>query len=161
MSQRTQGTELFVFDPVTDLPFKIECITLATGFSGSRNQVDDSCLEDVAASTLNGRIQPGPVSIGMNPDKDAASQARLHELYVSGERFQMALGWGDFAGGVAPGPTPTGLDSNGVPILPSTRSWLWGEASVSDFTFDFNPDDVVRSTATLQLSGLIRWDQAA
>lgn len=161
MSTRTQGTELYIFDPTTDDPLKVECITLATGFSGARNQLDDSCLEDVAASTLSGRVQPGTVTLGLNPDSVSPSQARLHELYLSGEKFKFALGWGDFTGGVAPGPVPTGVDSNGDPILPTTRSWLWGEASVSDFTFDFNPDDLVRSSITLQLSGLIEWIRKA
>lgn len=151
---RTQGTELFIFDEEGNVVLKVDCPTTATGFSGGRSQIDVSCLEDIADQFEAGRIQPGTVTLGLNVDPQSASHLRLHELYAEGTKFDFALGWGDFTPGPpAAGPVPT-LDSNGL-VLPSTRSWLQGNAYVSDFSFDFNPNDVVKSSLTLQLSGFV------
>lgn len=151
---KTAGTELFIIDPADESVLKIECPTLITGLSGSRSQIDDSCLEDIADSFIGGRIQPGTATLGVNVDPQNASHLRLHQLYVEGARFNFAIGWGDFTPPPpAAGPAPT-VDSNGSFNLPTTRSWLTGNAYISDFPFDFNANDVVRSSLTLQLSGL-------
>lgn len=161
MSVKTQGTELYVVDPVNDAIIKVTCPTAITGLTGSRTQVDDSCLEDIAASFIGGRVQPGTMAVPINTDPAEPSHVRLHEIFRSGEKFNFAIGWGDFTGGVAPGPVPTGLDSAGEFILPSTRSWLYGNAYVSDYDFNFNADDIVRSTVTFQLSGFPEWEPKA
>lgn len=153
MSVRTQGTELYVEDPEDGSIIKIVCPTTIDGISGARNQIDDSCLEDIAASSMPGRVQPGTMTLGLNVDLSEPSHVRLHELFRSGEKFNFAIGWGDFTGGVTPGPVPTGIDSAGEFILPTTRSWIYANAYVSDYPFAFAADDIVRSTVTFQLSG--------
>jgi len=158
---KTQGTELFILDPATDDVLKVDCITVVTGLSGTRSQIDVSCLEDIADAFEGGRIQPGTVTVGLNVDPQNPSHIRLHQLYVEGTKFDFALGWGDFTPPPpAAGPVPT-ADTAGNLNLPGGRSWLAGEAYVSDFPFDFNANDVVRSSLTLQLSGLANLVPAA
>lgn len=154
-SVKTAGTELFIIDPADDSLLKIDCPTVISGLSGSRSQIDDSCLEDIADSFQGGRITPGTATLGINTDPQNASHLRLHQLYKEGTKFKFAIGWGDFTPPPpAAGPVPV-VDSNGNFNPAAGRSWIIGEAYVSDFPFDFNANDVVRSSLTLQQSGLV------
>lgn len=150
MAIKTQGTQVYIIDPTASggpQILNIGCATSLTGLSASRDQLDTTCLEDQARTFEPGLANPGNGSLSINYDPTNASHVRLHELFVAGTKFDMAVGWSD--GTVAPT-----LDSANEFDLPTTRTWLVGlDTFVSDFPFDFSQNAVVTSGVTLQLSG--------
>ena len=84
----------------------------------------------------------------VNFDPRNASHLRLHELYVAGTKFDMAIGLSD---GVA---VPT-LGTDDMFDLPPARSFITTNRTyVADFPVDIASNAVVTSGLTLQLSGL-------
>jgi hypothetical protein len=151
MALRTQGTQVYIIDPgATGGPevLNIGCVTSADGFGGGRDQIDVTCLEDQARSYEAGLINPGNASLPINYDPRNASHVRLHELYETGTKFDLAVGFSD--GNAAPT-----LDSSDEFDLPATRTYLVvRDAYVSDFPVNFSQNAVVTSGVTIQLSGL-------
>lgn len=154
MAVKTQGTQLYIIDPdPTAGPevLVIECATSIDGVGGSREQIETTCLEDIARSYEAGLVTPETVTVSINADPSSPSHIRLHELYAAGTKFDMAIAWGD---GTA---APT-LDTAGDFNFPTTRSYILAEeAYVSNFPFNFALNSVVTSAVTFQLSGLPVW----
>ena len=150
MSVKTQGTQLYIIDPeATGGPevLVIECATSIDGISAGRDQIEVTCLEDQARSYEPGLATPGSATVAINTDPQNPSHVRLHELFVSGTKFDMAIGWAD---GTA---APT-LDTNDEFVLPTTRTFLVAlQSYVSDYPFNFAQNAVVASSVTFQLSG--------
>lgn len=152
MAIPTQGTELYFFDPDTDVWTKVGCPTALSGISAPKEQVETTCLDSDARTYIAGLATPGTASITIQADPRDASHLRLHELYkTSTDNLDWALGWSD-----GKGIPPTGMDTSG-PVLPATRTWLAFEGYVSDFPFDFALNSVVTSAVTLQVSGAPDW----
>lgn len=146
MAQKTQGTELFAVDPLTGALLIVGCVTSINGVDTTVEQVETTCLSDLARRYVAGLATPGAASFGINVDPADPSHIRLHQLKVLGESIEWAIGWSD---GTA---DPT-VDSVGMFVLPTTRSWLTFEGFMNSFPFNFEQNNVVQSTVGIQISG--------
>lgn len=148
MSIKTQGTQIFFVDPAIDSVVAVECAISLDGISAPRDQLESTCLDSPARTYEAGLATPGQFTVGINFDPGSPSHLRLMELWESGEKFEMAVGYSD---GTA---VPTGVDTAGMFELPTTRSWLiFHDTYVADFPQTFALNTLVTSTISLQLSG--------
>lgn len=154
MAIKTQGTQLYFIDPeATGGPevLVVECATSIDGISAAREQIDITCLEDQARAYTAGLATPGTMTLSINADGANESHIRLHELYTSGVKFDVAIGWSD-------GTSAPDIDSAGDFDLPVDRSFLvMLDTYIADFPFSFAQNTVVTSSLTLQLSGFPTW----
>lgn len=148
MAVKTQGTHLYFIDPADDSVVPVGCTTSISGITASRSQIDVTCLTSEGMEYDAGMPDPGTATFGINFDPSDASHVRLHELFVAGTKVQWALGWSDGTD------APTGVDSNGMFNLPTTRTFITAEGYPSDVPFDFSLNSVVTSSVSVQLSGL-------
>lgn len=146
MAKKTQGTQLYVADPATDTLITVGCVTNITGITATRDQIETTCLDSTARTYVAGLAAPGAATFTINFDPTDASHTRLHELYVSGDTLEFALGWSD---GTA---APT-VDTNGTFNLPTTRTWISFDGFITDLPFDFALNTVVTSNVSVQVSG--------
>ena len=146
MAKKTQGTQLYVADPATDTLITVGCVTNITGITATRDQIETTCLDSTARTYVAGLAAPGAATFTINFDPTDASHTRLHELYVSGDTLEFALGWSD---GTA---APT-VDTNGTFNLPTTRTWIAFDGFITDLPFDFALNTVVTSNVSVQVSG--------
>lgn len=154
MATKTQGTQLFIIDPSPSAGpavLTVECAISIDGISGSREQIEITCLEDIARAYEAGLITPGTMTVTIQSDSRNASHVRLHELYVAGDKFDAAIGWGN-------GTAIPGVGSDGSFDFDDTRDYIaMYQTYVSDFPFNFELNAVVTSAVTFQLSGLPTW----
>ncbi|WP_339617199.1 phage tail tube protein [uncultured Gilvimarinus sp.] len=148
MAVKTQGTNLYFIDPAGNTVKTVGCTTSISGISASRAQIDVTCLESLGMEYDAGMPDPGTATFGVNFDPQDPSHLRLHQLFTAGTKVQWALGWGD---GVA---EPVGVNSDGNFNLPTTRTWITAYGYPSDVPFDFSLNSVVKSSVSVQLSGL-------
>ena len=157
MSVLTQGTQIYFIDPDAVAAWeKIKEIECATTFSPGGNpadQIEDTCLAKTVRSYKPGLRTPGQASLGLNADPKNASHLRLHELSEEDPQpvLKFAVGWADGTD------APTGVDSHGDFVLPTSRTWFIFDGYVSDFPFDFAANTVVTTQATIQRSGGSQW----
>ena len=152
MSIFAQGSELYFIDPDTKEVVKVQCPTGFTPGGAPADQLEDTCIDDTTKTYKKGLRTPGSATINLMADPKYASHVRLYELYAddSDENtdIQFAIGWSDGKGIV-----PT-ADSNGLFVLPTTRTWLTFAGYISDFPFDFQANTLVSVAMTVQQSGL-------
>lgn len=154
MAQKTQGTMLYVIDPVGNEVLEVGCITNISGLDSTLEQIETTCLAADARTYVAGLATPGTATFAINADSQDESHVRLHQLKKSGDNLQWAIGWSD---GIAP---PT-VDV-GPPVgftLPATRSWITFEGFMNAFSFDFSQNAVVTSSVGIQISGDPDWVQ--
>lgn len=108
MSLNTQGSNLYFIDPLDSTVKEVDCITSFDGGSATRDQNEVTCLSDLAKRFEAGMITPGKVTFDVKFDPKVASHVRLHELFVSGQNIDWALGMSD---GTA---VPTATSGTGV-----------------------------------------------
>jgi hypothetical protein len=147
MSLKVQGTTLFFIDPADDSVVEVGCITSFNGLTASRDQTDVTCLQDEARKFEAGLLNPGAASFGIYFDPADASHIRLHALYAAGTKLEWALAASD---GI--GIDPTGVDTDGQFILPTTRTFWTFNGYLSDYPFDFAVGARVNSAIAIQLS---------
>jgi len=145
MAVKTQGSDLYFIDPYDNSVTKVGCVTQISGINATRDQIETTCLDSAARIYVAGLATPGTATFGINFDPQDSSHVRVHEIYVSGEKINWALGWSD---GTAP-PTAT---SDGDIEPDSSRSWIVFNGYVSDFPFDVNLNAVVQSNVSIQVS---------
>lgn len=150
MAVKTQFTELYFVDPDDLSVVEVGCVTSFTGLDAPRDQIETTCLDSEGRTYVGGMPTPGTATMTINADPSDPSHIRLYELYRAGTELDWAIGWGD---GWEIVPT---ADSSGF-TLPTTRSWITFEASVSGFPFEFALNSVVTSGLALQVSGLPLW----
>lgn len=156
MSVLAQGTHIFFIHPNYDsggpAVVRLQCATAFNAGGAPRDQLDDTCLEDMDARSKAGLRRPGVATIGINPDPQYESHKLLYDLFNGGEQvdIKFAVGWAD---GTA---APT-LGSDGDFSLPTSRTWFLYEAYVSDFPFDHALNTIVAGTISLQRSGGSNW----
>lgn len=156
MSVLTQGTHIFFIDPEFDSNGagvrRIECATSFNPGGAPADQIDDTCLEDLDASSKRGLRRPGVATMGLNADPQNESHIRLYELFNGDEdvTLKFAIGWSD-------GTDIPGVDSSEDFNLPVTRTWFIFEGYISDFPFDFALNSVVSGTVSIQRSGGSQW----
>lgn len=150
MAKKTQGTNAYIIDPEGTNAGDVLKISCATGINtggAPRDQIDVTCLEDDAATFEPGLAKPGTMSIGINLDPTVASHLRLVELWKSGTKFDIAVGWSD-------GTADADVDTNGDFDLPAGRTFtVMNDAYLVDCPQDFQLNSVVKSEITLQKSG--------
>jgi hypothetical protein len=147
MSLNVQGSQLFFIDPETDdTVVDVGCVTQIGGIGASREQVDTTCITDIARRIEAGMLQPGAANFTILFDPRNTAHVRMHQLYREGLQIQWALGLSD-GQGIAPGG-----DSDGQFNLPATRSWLTFEGFINDFPWDFAIGQKVSNNLALQIS---------
>lgn len=157
MSKLAQGTQVFFIDPTGDVVTEIICATSFNPGGNPADALDDTCLADGTASTKPGLRRPGQAALGLNADPENASHLRLFELSNTDPSpvLKFAVGWSD---GTA---APTGVDSNGDFLLPTTRTWYTFDGYIADFPFDFSLNTLVTSAVSIQRSGPAVWTPKA
>lgn len=152
MAVKTQGTDLYTIDPADDSLIIVGCVTSIDGIDTALDQIETTCLSELARTYLAGLATPGTATFGINTDPSDESHVRLHQLKVAGTTLQWAIGWSE-----APGTVPVAAaDTQGDPYftnLPTTRSWLLFEGFMNSFPFSFAQNSVVQSTVGIQVSG--------
>lgn len=150
MAVKTQGTQVYIIDNTSSGSpnlMVVECAVSIEGISGAREQIETTCLEDQARSYEAGLSTPGTAGITLNFDPQNESHVRLHELFVAGTKFDVAIGWSD---GTAAPTMNTDFDF----VFPTSRTFIQiSDAYVADFPFSFAQNSVVTSAVSLQLSG--------
>lgn len=155
MAQSTIGTVAYIIDPEASggaEVLAVDCAISIDGLGAPREQIDITCLEDSARRFIGGLATPGQVTITINSEPGSPSHVRLHQMYVSNTRFDVAIGWGD-------GTSVPTIASDGVSFdLPDDRTFLEvTDNYVADFPFNFPLNGVVNSALSFQLSGFPTW----
>lgn len=148
MAIKTQGTDLYCINPADDSIITVGCVTSIDGIDTSIDQIDTTCLADMARTYLAGLATPGAATFEINTDPGDSTHVLLHQLKTAGTSLKWAVGWSE-----APLTVPTGVDTDGDFILPVTRSWIVFEGYMNSFPFGFAQNDVVKSSIGIQISG--------
>ena len=150
MTLKSQGSDLFTIDPDTGALLDVGCITSIDGIDTAIDQIETTCLNDLARTYEAGLATPGAATFGLMFDPADVNHIRLHQLKSAGVTLQWAIGLSD---GTAQ-PT-TGTDSAGDDefVLPPTRSWITFEGYMNSFPFTFALNTMVTSTVGIQVSG--------
>ena len=150
MAIKTQGTMLYTIDPDDGSVLEVGCVTSISGIDTTVEQVETTCLDASARTYMAGLATPGSASFGVNFDTSDSSHVRLHQLKVSGESLQWAVGFSD---GTADPTVITNSAGEYEFVLPTTRSWIEFEGFMNSFPFEFAQTSVVQSTVGIQVSG--------
>ncbi len=151
MAVKTQGTEMYFLDPVAEVWTKIGCPTSVSLVSPTKGEIDITCLDSEAPESMAGFGEAGSATFDIIPDPQDPSHVRLNQLQQEGETLQWAIGWSD-------GDAVPTVDSSGDPDLPSTRTWNTLKGHLTNFPFDFQNNEVVRTSGlTINVSGQIGW----
>lgn len=148
---RTQGTELYVIDTISDpntpAILKIACPTGVQGLGGPRDQIEDTCLDTTGDKSFQGGLgNPGQVSVPFNLIPRETSHQALFALKQDGS----VLKWIACLSEGTDAPT---LDTDDTFVPPAGRSSFEFDAFVSDVNIDIATNEIVRGTLTLQRSG--------
>lgn len=146
MSIETQGTKLYVIDPADESLIEVGCVTSIDGIDTTVEQIETTCLDDLARTYVSGLATPGAATFGINFDPDDTTHIRLHELKVAGTTLTWAVGFSD---GTA---DPT-VDSGGTFDLATSRSWIRFDGYMNAYPFSFEQNSVVQSSIGIQISG--------
>lgn len=148
---KTQGTNLYTIDPANGELIVVGCPTSIDGIDTSIDQIETTCLSDLARTYEAGLATPGTATFGINVDPKDPSHVRLHQLKIQGVTLPWAVGWSE-----APDVEPTiEQDSDGeyVFVPNPARSWLLFEGFMNSFPFSFAQNSSVASTVGIQVSG--------
>lgn len=149
---KTQGTELFLIDTVSESdPYilKFACPTGITGLGGAKDQIEDTCLDNTTDKTfVAGLGNPGQVSVPFNLIPRNGSHQLLFTLKEDGS----TLKWLACLSESATDPT---IDSGDVFDPPNDRTSFAFDAYISDVNIDIATNEIVRGTLTLQRSGVV------
>lgn len=152
---RTKGTNLYFYDPDNDIDGVITAgsITSIDGLSGARSQIDTSDMNDIDDTFVAGRGSPGTVTIDANYTEDDANEyhAKLEALRDTGTTIAVAIG---FSNG-ADAPTVQVAPNDDKLEFGTTRSGRTFQAYVSDVSFTFGDNDIIRTSISLQRSGVV------
>lgn len=146
MAKATKGTVLYVVDPADDSVLIVGCATSIDGIDTTIEQLETTCLEDAARTYIAGMGTPGTATFTINFDPQDESHVRLHQLKVAGTELEWAVG-------IGPGAAPTGVDSNGNFILPTTRAWIEFTGFMNSYPFSFPLAGLITSSVGIQVSG--------
>ncbi len=155
MAKLTKGTQLYFIDPADDSVTEITGITNHNPGGAPADQIEVTTLTSVAKEFMRGLRTPGAASLEIDADPTNAVHLRLHALALDDTVVSVpfAIGWSD-------GTAPPTVDSDADFVLPSTRTWYQFDAYVADFPFDFSTNSVVKSSISLQRTGVSVWTEA-
>lgn len=149
---KTQGTELFFVDRLTDpeepAVIKLACPTGITGLGGAADQLEDTCLDNTTDKTYKrGLGNPGQLSVPFNFIPSNVSHQLLFDLKEAGDTIPWMIGLSD--GTLAP---TLLVDVLTAPVSPN-RTSIGFDAYIADINIDIATNEIVRGTLTLQRSG--------
>lgn len=146
MAIETQGTNLYTIDPADDSLILVGCVTSIDGIDTSVEQIETTCLDDLARTYISGLSTPGTATFAINFDPRDSTHKRLHELKVAGSSLVWAVGFSD-------GTAPPTVDSGGTFDLDTGRSWIRFDGFMNSYPFNFEQNSVVQSSIGIQISG--------
>lgn len=152
---KTQGSELFVADPISEsdpVVLKFACPTGIQGLGGPKSQIEDTCLDATVDQTFQpGLGQPGQVTVPFNFIPSNGSHQILFDLKESARVLDWLIALSD-------GVTVPTIDVDGalVPPAPPLRTTIGFDAYIADVNIDIAGNDIVKGTLLLQRSGPIR-----
>lgn len=149
MAIKTQGTVLYAIDPADDSVITVGCITSLDGVDTTNEQIETTCLSDLARTYVSGLATPGTATFDINFDPADASHLRMHALKVAGTTLKWAVGMSD----ATDAPTVTGTGASADWTLPSGRSWIDFDGFMTNYPFAFQQNSVVQSSVGIQISG--------
>ena len=151
---KTQGTELFTVDALSSSVaevMKIACPTGVTGLGGAADQIETTCLDDLADRTYaRGLGNPGQVSVPFNFIPTNASHQFLNDLKDAGDVVEWMVCLSD-------GTNDPTLDSVDSLVAPAGRTSAKFSAYIADINLDIATNEIVRGTMTLQRSGSVEY----
>lgn len=149
---KSQGTELFVIDTVSATDpeiLKMACPTGITGLGGPKDQIEDTCLDNITDKTFVGGLgTPGQVTVPFNLIPRDGSHQVLFDLKEDGS----VLKWIVCLSESTTDPT---LDTNDEFDAPDDRTSFKFDAYIADVTIDIATNEIVRGTLLLQRSGAV------
>lgn len=151
---RTQGTELFFVQTLSEsdpVITKLVCPTGITGLGGAKDQTETTCLDTLGDKEfVAGLGNPGQVNVPFNLIPRDLSHQVLFELKEAGTvlKWLSCLSEGTTA--------PSVIDSDLDMTPPAGRTSFGFDAYISDVAIDIATNDIVKGTLTLQRSGSIR-----
>lgn len=147
MALKTQGSKLYLIDPASGDVVTVGCVNSISGIEATRDQLESTCLEDSARRYEAGLATPGQAQFAIHFDPADASHKRIYDLWQSGDKFEMALGYSD--GTVAPD-----ADTAGMFDLPEERSWcVMHDCFIANVPQDLALNALVNAQVSVQLSG--------
>lgn len=146
MAIKVQGTYLYTIDPDDESLITVGCITSLDGVDTTNEQIETTCLSDLARTYISGLATPGTATFGINFDTFDDSHVRLHQLKVAGTTLLWAIGFSDDTAAAT-------VDSAGTFDLATTRSWIRFNGFMNSYQFSFAQNSVVTSTVGIQISG--------
>lgn len=157
MAIKTQGTELYAFDPVEKEILYVACVDTIDGLDEQIEQIETTCLSDLARTYEGGLATPQAVTFTIQFDPDNEDNIKLYNIKKSGRNLDWFIGfrYEENGAAVVPGPAPTYDSVEDEVTTPETRAWIVFNAYMANFPFAFNQNDVVRSAISAQVSGEI------
>lgn len=154
MSIKSQGTELFIVDPVDNAVIKLACPTGINGLGGPSDRIETTCLDATSKSYEQGLKDPAAINVPFNFDPAQTSHQVLNDLYESGlpTNFMVAL---------SDGTTVPTADSAGDFNAVTTRTNVVFSGYIADLTYDVATNDIVKGTLVIQRSGSATWTYKA
>jgi hypothetical protein len=149
MAKATKGTVLYTIDPLDDSVLIVGCTTDISGIDTTIEQLETTCLADLARTYEAGMPTPGAATFTINFDPADASHVRLHQLKVAGTTLPWAVGIG-----VGAAPTVhVDTAGDGSFVLPSTRPWITFDGFMNSYPFSFPLAGLITSQVGIQVSG--------
>lgn len=150
MALKSQGTRLYVIDPADDSVLTVGCVNNIDGIDTTIEQIDVTCLEDLARRFIAGLATPGSANFGIQFDPADESHVRLHQLKTAGTSLQWAVAFSD---GTAAPTVHIDSQGDGEFVFPTTRSFLAFEGFMNSFPFSIPLNAVVTNNVGIQVSG--------
>lgn len=162
MAKLTQGTQIYFIDPTTGALTEVTGVTTFNPGGAPADQIDTTSLTDQVKTFMPGLRTPGQASMEINADPTIASHVRLAALASTGtDAFHWAIAWSDGTGA----PTVDSDDDFDLNVNSdgesSLRTFTLFDAYVADFPFDFATNSVVKSSLSLQRTGVSSWVKKA
>lgn len=151
MGMKTQGSYMWAIDPQGGTLLDIGCVMNITGIDTTIDQIETTCLSDLARTYEAGLGTPGTASFQIQFDSSTPAHIRLHQLKTAGETLEWIIGFSD---GIGIKPLVV-TDSSGDVVFdpPATRTWLAFEGFMNSYPFDFSQNAMVTSQIGIQVSG--------
>lgn len=150
MPRKTQGTMLYTVDPDTHAVLVVGCVTAIGGIDSTLEQIETTCLSDLARTYEAGLATPGAATFSIQFDPADESHVRLHQLKKRGVVLPWAVGFSD---GISSPTTAVNSAGEDVFVLPTSRSWIDFRGFMNSFPFNAALNDMWESTVGIQVSG--------
>lgn len=147
---RTSGTHLYFLDPDDCSVVEVGCPTSISGLDSTVEQLETTCLADLARTYEAGLATPGTATFALSFNPQDESHTRLLALKKGGVSLKWAIGLPE-----SDDPPTGGQDSDGECAFdfPTTRSWIPFDGFVNSYAFDFSLNAVIQATVGIQVSG--------